>query len=54
MLDGRLFHAREPANANERSANDVVVRGMTRSPAEAERMWFFESTLATGVRSSDK
>jgi len=25
MLDGRLFHARGPADANARSANDVVV-----------------------------
>jgi len=31
MLDGRLFHARGPADANARSANDVIVRGMTRS-----------------------
>jgi len=54
MLDGRLFYARGPADANVQSANDVVVQGLARSRAEAERMWFLESTLATGEQSSDK
>ena len=35
MSDGRLFHARGPADANARSANDVVVLGMIRSSAAA-------------------
>jgi len=50
IFDGRLFHALELAGANARLANNVAVRGIIRSPAEACR---FELMLAMGVHSSD-
>ena len=49
MSDGRLFHALGPACAKARSPNDVVVRGMMRSPTAANRKQRLGSELCVAT-----
>ena len=49
---GRLFQALGAAQANARSANDVVVLGTSRSPVEADLRRRLDSDSATGLHSS--
>ena len=50
----RLFHACGSACAKAGSLNDVVVRGMMRSPTAADRKRRLGSDRATGMQSSVK